>query len=418
MKEKTPKTLKLIKKKIKKIKRRETNNFFIFKSNNIVKIVIILILISIIFNANIIYVSLYSKNEIHNETIIESNEYKSFNEIKNKLTDPTLVKILKDIHIIKHLYSNEINYHKKNKNIIHVTYGINNDKNYKYIVLVSMYSLLSNCNKNKSFIIIHLLCTPDINETIVEMFKSLVRKFPYNTEIILYNMGNHFSNRKNFRYSEAAYYRVLCPFFIDSDRIIHLDGDTLVYQDLKEMYNLEFDNNYILGMYDFLSYGVDYLGLKSNIYINAGIILLNLEKIRKDNKSLELIDMVNSKVELRNVDQSLFNYLFYPKIGRLPSKYAIFNFFDKSDIEVYLKNLRTKVPIEEIEEAIKNPTVVHNTLCYPKLWSIDAAYQTMYTNCGERHNCSCQRDFNLWHSFARQTDYYDEIIKFTGVKKL
>ena len=84
----------------------------------------------------------------------------------------------------------------------------------------------------------------DINETIVEMFKSLVIKFPYNIEIILYNMGNHFSNRKNFRYSEAAYYRVLCPFFIDSDRIIHLDGDTLVYQDLKEMYNLEFDNIY------------------------------------------------------------------------------------------------------------------------------------------------------------------------------
>ena len=70
-----------------------------------------------------------------------------------------------------------------------------------------------------------------------------------------------------------------------------------------------------------------------------------------------------------------------------------------------------------IEEAIKNPTVVHNTLCYPKLWSIDAAYQTMYTNCGERHNCSCKRDFDIWHSFARQTDYYDEIVKFTGVYK-
>ena len=48
-----------------------------------------------------------------------------------------------------------------------------------------MYSLLSNCNKNKSFIIIHILCTPDIDETIVEMFKSLVIKFPYNIEIIL-----------------------------------------------------------------------------------------------------------------------------------------------------------------------------------------------------------------------------------------
>ena len=139
--------------------------------------------------------------------------------------------------------------------------------------------------------------------------------------------------------------------------------------------------------------------------------------MREDKKVIEFISLTNSKKQLVNYDQILFNYSLYPKIGRLPSKYAKFNFFDKSDVEVYLKNLRTKVRIEEIEEAIKNPTVVHNTLCYPKFWSVNAAYQTMYTNCGGRHNCSCQRDFDLWHSFAKKTDYYDEIIKFTGVKK-
>jgi len=170
-------------------------------------------------------------------------------------------------------------------------------------------------------------------------------------------------------------------------------------------------------MYDFLSYGVDYLGLKSNSYINAGVILLNLKKMREDKKVIEFINLTNSKKQLVNYDQTLFNYLLYPKIGRMPSKYSIFNFADKSDIEVYLRSLRTKVPIEEIEEALKNPTVVHNTLCYPKIWSNNTVYQTSYTNCGARHNCSCQRDFNLWHSFARQTDYYDEIAKFTGVKK-
>ena len=81
-----------------------------------------------------------------------------------------------------------------------------------------------------------------------------------------------FSNRKNARFSEATLYRVLAPLFIDSDRLIHLDGDTLVFKDLNEMYNLDFNDNYIFGMYDFLTYGVDYLGLKSNIYINAGVI--------------------------------------------------------------------------------------------------------------------------------------------------
>ena len=48
-----------------------------------------------------------------------------------------------------------------------------------------MYSLLFNCNKERTFVTIHLLCSPDYNEPFVELFKSLVIKFPQNTEIIL-----------------------------------------------------------------------------------------------------------------------------------------------------------------------------------------------------------------------------------------
>ena len=143
-----------------------------------------------------------------------------------------------------------------------------------------MYSLLSNCNKRKTFVIYHLLCTPDFDESSLSIFISLIKKFPQNVEMIFYNMGNYFINRKNGRYSEAAYYRILSPLFIDSDRVIHLDGDTLVFSDLDEMYSLYFSDNYVLGIYDFLSDGVDYLGIKSNIYINTRVILLNLKKLR------------------------------------------------------------------------------------------------------------------------------------------
>jgi lipopolysaccharide biosynthesis glycosyltransferase len=284
--------------------------------------------------------------------------------------------------------------------------------------MVSMYSLLTNCNKNKTFIIYHISCTPDFNETSIKIFKSLVKKFSHNVEIIIYNMGNHFNNRKNKRYSQAAYYRILTPIFIDSDRAIHLDGDTLVFSDLNEMYNLDFNDNYILGIYDYLSNGVDYLGLKSKIFINTGAILLNLKKLREDNKVFELLNLTKSNTYLRQVDQTAFNYLLYPKIGRLPSKYVIFNFEDKSDIIFYINHLRTKIPIEEIEKAFKNPIIIHNVICYPKIWDINSVYQTWLSNCAQRHNCSCKKYFDIWHFFAKKTDYYEEISKFTGVKKL
>ena len=74
------------------------------------------------------------------------------------------------------------------------------------------------------------------------------------------------------------------------------------------MYNLNFNDSYILGIYDFISNGVDYLGLKSNIYINAGVTLFNLKKLRQSNKIIEFMNLIKSNTTLQNVDQTILNY--------------------------------------------------------------------------------------------------------------
>ena len=387
-------------------------------NKRILKIINAIILLIIYLYLNHIPSLNKNSNLLDNKlTIIESKEYKSFKELKEKATSPFLMKILNEINIIKHLFDKNIENYKKNKNIIHLSASVNNDKNYKYVILVSIYSVLLNCNKNKTFIIYHISCSSDFNETSVDIFKSLLNKFSHNVEMIFYNMGNLFENRKNYRYSEAAYYRLVTPVFINADRLIHLDGDTLTFSDLNEMYNLDFNDNYILGIYDILADGVDYLGLRSEIYINSGTILLNLKKLRDDNKIIEFMNLTDSNKQLNNVDQTVFNYVLHPKIGRLSSKYAMFNYEEKSDLLLYISRLRTKISLEEMEEAVKNPTIIHYVICWPKVWSAHAVSQTWVSTCAQRHNCSCQKEHDLWHSFAKQTDYYDEISSFTGDKK-
>ena len=140
--------------------------------------------------------------------------------------------------------------------------------------------------------------------------------------------------------------------------------------------------------------------------------------MREDNKVLDLLNLTNSNVTLKNVDQTAFNYLLYPKIGRLPSKYVVFNFEDKSDIIFYINRLRTKISIEEIEKALKNPIIIHHVTCSPKPWSINSTYLKCSSACTQRHNCSCKKYIDLWHSFANQTEYYEEISEFTGIKRL
>ena len=377
----------------------------------ITKIIYLAILLFLFLNFDIFNLKYKSP---HIEKILEENNYKNFDILKAKTIDPIIENITREISIIKHIFNKKYKKIIRRKNKIHITVSLNDNKDYKYILYVSMFSLLYNCNKDKSFIIYHILCSPDFNENSTSIFKSLFKNFSHNVEMIFYNMGNSFNNRRYVRFSQATFFRILTPLFIDSDRIIHLDGDTLIFSDLNEMYNLDFNDNYILGLYDFFSFGIDYLGLNSKIYINAGVTLFNLKKLREDNKVFELLNLTNSDTKLVNDDQSALNYVLHPKIGRLPSKYAMFNFEDKSDLNIYLEKIRTKIPIEELEESFNNTAIIHIVLCFPKPWFHNSIYTKDNTNCLKRRNCSCEKYHKLWHSIANKTEYYNEIKNFTG----
>jgi len=396
-----------------KLTKKKMSDFFCSKFFKINKIIIIIISLFYIRMQNYFPAQLLTKKK---EVIIESNIYKSFNDIKERSTNTKAEEILNEINIFKHLYVKNIEKYKRGKDIIHLTVSLNNNNNFKYVLLVSMLSVLLNCNEKKTFVVYHILCSPDFDEKSFDIYKSLFTNFSHNLEMIFYNMGNHFMKRKNTHWSQSTFYRILTPLFINEDRIIHLDGDTLTFSDLSEMYNLDFDDNYILGFYEIISNGLDYLGLNSTSYFNAGVALFNLKKLREDNKTFDLYKLCNTDIELTEVDQTALNYLLYPKIGRLPSKYGIFNFEDESDLKIYYNLLRTKVPMSELEDALNNPGIIHFILCKPKPWFPNSDYMKEFTGCEERHNCSCAKYFNIWHSIANLTDYYDEISNFTGVK--
>ena len=281
-----------------------------------------------------------------------------------------------------------------------------------------MNSVLLNINKDKSFITYHLLCSPDVNSNNITYLKSFMDDYSNNLEMIFYNMTTLAEARKNCYLSKSTFFRLYSPLFINSDRIIYLDGDTLTFDDLSEMYNLDFKDNYILGFFDIISYGVDYLGIRSERYINAGVVLFNLKKVREDNIIKNIIDSINNeKLALHNNDQTLLNYLLYLKIDKFPLKFGIFNFEGKSDFGPYLSRIRTKIDANELEDAIKNPVIIHHVLCTPKIWYPNPSYIVGNTGCNKRGNCSCNKYHDLWHSFANKTKYYNEILQYLEFNK-
>ena len=343
-------------------------------------------------------------------------EYKNhyieqYNKLKSKFyLNIFLRHYLKRITIKSYEFTNST---KKNNYKIHICISLN-DK-YIYPALVSMESALKNSNKNKYNLVYHILCSGDFNNENINKIKSLLIRYPLNLELIFYDMNNIFKQFKNQHFSQVTYFRLFTPIFIPLNKIIYLDSDVLILSDLIEMYQAQLNNNYILGTLDVYSGGIDYLGIKSDKYINAGVLLINLDKLRKDQKFIDLIKMAKYHPNLCNHDQTVINYVLYPHIGLLPYKFGLLNFQSKSDIEQkYIKIIRQKINVTELINAYENPSLIHLVFCFPKAWYPTSQYTSSFTMCNEMKDCNCTKYFNLWHEFAKDTPYYNEIINYVG----
>ena len=292
---------------------------------------------------------------------------------------------------------------------------VNLNNKYIYPLIISITSALKNSYKNSTTLVYHILYSKDLRKKYINKLKSLLYSFPSNLMMIFYNMGDCFIKFEFQKFSQVAYYRLISPIFIPLDRIIYHDCDVLVFKDLYELYHTPFKNNYALGFFDLFSDAIDYLGLISEKYINDGVLLLNLEKIRQDNKHYELLYMAVNYKKLKHQDQTVINYVLYPKIGSLPLKYGIFNFPSIFDIKyLYLKKIRQILNITELIQAVEDPSLMHFVLCYPKVWMSNSRY--ISTRNGTLYRSRCEKFHKIWIEYAKSTLFYNEIVKKYKIK--
>ncbi|CEN43421.1 Glycosyltransferase family 8 [Capnocytophaga canis] len=165
--------------------------------------------------------------------------------------------------------------------------------------------------------------------------------------------------------SIAAFSRILIPNLIERDRVLYLDNDLVVLDSLKELFEIDFNDKYLLaiqeiGSSDFLNeekkkLGVD-IGAK---YFNSGVMMINCSKWREDGLCKKIIDwsIVNTE-KISFADQDGLNAVINGRWKPLPIRY---------NVQTALV-LREKMTIEE-EEAINKPCIVHYTGAYPnKPW--------------------------------------------------
>lgn len=188
------------------------------------------------------------------------------------------------------------------------------------------------------------------------------------------------------------------------DKVIYLDCDTTINDDLNNLYKIDIENFAIGACLDTVQ--ISYLhNEKSNAsilfkkygiknpwnYFNAGVLLMNIKKMNEISSWDNLLTLCE-KNKYRFQDQDVLNIVYQEHVKILDSKWNCFSHNSLTHIEIPEKKAPINVYLNYIE-ACKNPSIIHY------------AARTIPSLCGTSSLSSY-----FW-KFAKESEFYFEILR-------
>lgn len=120
-----------------------------------------------------------------------------------------------------------------------------------------------------------------------------------------------------------SYYRlILSELLPDVDKIIYLDCDTVVNTSLKDLFDTDLGENIIAGVLD--ARVKHKKKWKNSKYINAGMVVFDLGKIRKENIELKFLEYTKQNIDkIETGDQDVINFTLKDRIKILPDEWNV-----------------------------------------------------------------------------------------------
>lgn len=162
--------------------------------------------------------------------------------------------------------------------------------------------------------------------------------------------------------SEAALLKFdIAQILLQWEKVLYLDSDVLILDDLTELYSTELSNHYAAVVKDLLGTHFGFhtrTGLSH--YFNSGVLLLNLKKIREDQiTDLLYKNKANDPWKLL-MDQDTFNVTFAENVVWLHPRYNL----------MYANNIASGwkigemadfygISVQEMIDSMKQPVIQH-----------------------------------------------------------
>ena len=261
----------------------------------------------------------------------------------------------------------------QNKNDIPIFFAV--DNGYIPFLAVSLQSLIDNSNENNNYNI-KILYTDISDENIGKILK-YERE---NVKIEFVNLTEYIKKVQDKLYtrdyySKTTYFRLFLPdLYPEYDKVLYLDSDIVILDDIANLYNIDMGDNLVAGVPDdviqtfevFQTYVEKVVGVADyRNYFNAGILLMNLDELRKFNfqeKFLYSLDKIKFSVAQ---DQDYLNRLCK---GRVKIIDKVWN----------------KMPIAQDNVDVNTLKLIHYNLAYKPWHFEDILYKEIFWKYAEK----------------------------------
>lgn len=153
-------------------------------------------------------------------------------------------------------------------------------RNIYHDMIPSLKSLLIHSSVEKVYFLIE-------DDNFPEYLPPIVECINVSQQTIFKRSGPNYANAWTYMVLMRAALTKVLPQSLD--RVLSLDCDTIILQDIAELWDINLTNYYLAGVKE---------PKKSNpyySYVNMGVVMFNLEKLRADKKDNEIIYCLNNK---------------------------------------------------------------------------------------------------------------------------
>ncbi len=240
------------------------------------------------------------------------------------------------------------------------------DNNFVWIMGISMISLFEN---NRECDTIHVYLLGDgISEDNRLSLSEIASKYQRSFTLINVPDLNIPEKLSSNRWPKSAFTRMFVGELMPAGvtKAIYLDCDTIISGNIQGIEAYIKDDMAVSGVKDCVSrpYKAKIGIAKGGSYINAGVLAMNIKKLREFDIRKMITEFVdNYESAISYADQDILNGIFKGEFGILPPQYdlmTMINTYTYKELQ-QIRHPHNYYSAEEIEFSKKNPLIIHFT---------------------------------------------------------